>query len=139
MQLWSIAAREGQVWELLLKIISGQVAQPVLQKATTSRKTGKTAVKAMKSAHLFVNIGGIEDSVLEGLLNDVVIGHGTLQHLNEQCAMVKARMKVQSAVLQHVDMKETDWEVGSRIRARSRWPSTMPSWSGGRRHWCVKV
>ena len=27
--------------------------------------------------------------------------------------MVKARMKVQAAVLQHVDVKETDWEVGS--------------------------
>ena len=37
MQLWSIAAREGPVWELLLKIISGQVARPALQRATRCR------------------------------------------------------------------------------------------------------
>ena len=30
MQLWSIAAREGQVLELLQKIISGDVVQPDL-------------------------------------------------------------------------------------------------------------
>ena len=28
MPLWSIAAREGKVWELLQKIISGDVVQP---------------------------------------------------------------------------------------------------------------
>ena len=68
-------------------------------------------MRATKSDHLFVNIGGIEDMVLEALLHDVVIGHGTLQRLNEQCAMVKARMKVQAAVLQHVDVNESDWDV----------------------------
>ena len=109
MQLWSIAAREGPVWDLLLKIISGDVVAPEPQRANTSRKTVKRGVKAVNSAANFVNIGGIEDDVLVSLLNEIVIGHASLQRLNEKCALVKARMKVQTAILSDNIIDESDW------------------------------
>jgi len=56
MQLWSIAAREGPVWDLLLKIISGDVVAPEPERASTSRKSVKRGVKAVNSAANFVNI-----------------------------------------------------------------------------------
>ena len=112
MQLWSIAAREGPVWNLLLKIIVGDVVAPQALKANTSRKTAKRGVvKAVNSAANFVNIGGIDDDILVSLLNEVVVGHASLQRLNEKCALVKARMKVQTAILQDRAIDADDWAV----------------------------
>jgi hypothetical protein len=112
MQLWSIAAREGPVWDLLLKIIVGDIVAPQALKANTSRKSAKRGVvKAVNSAANFVNIGGIDDDILVSLLNEVVVGHASLQRLNEKCALVKARMKVQTAILQDQAIDADDWEV----------------------------
>ena len=108
MQLWSIAARSGKVWELLLKIIAGDVVAPE-ERANTSRKSGKRGVKVVNSAANFVNIGGLDDDVLEELLHEIVIGHASLLRLNEKCALVKARMKVQTAILTDARINQDDW------------------------------
>ena len=68
-------------------------------------------MQVVKSAAMFTNIGDIDDAVLEGLLNDVAIGHSSLQRLNGQCALVKARRKVQTAIPQDADIAEREWEV----------------------------
>ena len=74
MQLWSIAAREGKVWELLQKIISGDVLQPNVRTPGKGHGRGvRKAAKAVNSAALFTNIGGVDDTVLVPLLHDVVI------------------------------------------------------------------
>ena len=107
MQLWSLAARDGRVWDLLLQIISGQVTSPPGSVKGSKRSARKN--KVVKSAANFTAIGGIEDDVLEKLLHDVVIGHASLQRLNEQFGLVKARMKLQTAVLQHKDVADSEW------------------------------
>ena len=61
-----------------------------------------------------MNIGGVDDAVLVPLLHDVVIGHASLQRLNDQCALVKARMKLQTAILSDVNVKQFDWEAAQK-------------------------
>ena len=115
MQLWSIAAREGKVWELLQKIISGEVVQPDARTPGKGRGRGlRKPAKAVNSAALFTNIGGVEDAVLVPLLHDVVIGHASLQRLNDQCALVKARMKLQTTILSDENVKLFDWDAAQK-------------------------
>jgi hypothetical protein len=86
-QLWSLAARTGPVWELILRIIMGDVVPPALMKGSNRRAGGRARLKPVKSAANSTNIGGLEDSVLVPLLEAVVNGHSTLQKLSEQvCA-----------------------------------------------------
>ena len=60
------------------------------------------------------NIGGIEDASLIPMLNDIINGHSSLQRLNESCALVKARTKVQTVVLQDANIDLDDWEDALR-------------------------
>ena len=68
---------------------------------------------SQQSAH-FTNIGGVDDAVPVPLLHDVVIGHASLQRLNDQCALVKARMKLQLAILSDVNVKQFDWDAAQK-------------------------
>ena len=78
MQLGSIAAREVKVWELLQKIISGDVVQPDVRTPGKGRGHGvRKAAKVVNSAANFTNIGGVDDAVLVSLLHDVVIGRAS--------------------------------------------------------------
>lgn len=119
MQLWSLAARANPVWELLLKIIKGDITPPAQLKSNSSRRTAqrKGAVKDVKSAAPFTNIGGVEDDVLVSLLNQVIAGQVTLQRLNDLCALVKARMRVQTAVLMDSKVQEESW-----VEAQKKFP-----------------
>ena len=119
MQLWSLAARPDPVWEPLLKIIKGDITPPVQLKSTSSRRAAlrKGAVKHVKSASSFTNIGGVDDDVLIALLNQVIAGEVTLQKLNDMCALVKARMRVQTAVLTDVKVQQDSW-----AEAREKFP-----------------
>ena len=112
MQLWSLAGRSGEVWELLLRIVTGDVTPPPQLRAGKSRggKARKAVVKVVNSAANFTNIGGIEDAALIPMLNDIINGHSSLQRLNESCALVKARTKVQTVVLQDSNIDIDDWE-----------------------------
>ena len=112
MQLWSIASRDGPVWALLNQIISGDITAPLQLKSSSSRRAGqrRAGVKTVKSAANFTNIGGVEDSMLVTLLQQVVSGQTTLQKLNDLCALVKARMRVQTAVLMDVHVSLFEWE-----------------------------
>ena len=111
MQLWSIACRTGRVWELLLKIITGDVIAPKQSKVSSTRRAGRnrSGLKVVKSAANFTNIGGIDDNLLVPLLEAVVNGHASLQKLNDQCALLKARMRVQTAVLTDSNVETNDW------------------------------
>jgi len=112
MQLWSLAGRSGEVWELLLRIVTGDVTPPPQLKAGKSRggKARKAGLKVVNSAANFTNIGGIEDASLIPMLNDIINGHSSLQRLNESCALVKARTKVQTVVLQDANIDIDDWD-----------------------------
>ena len=68
-------------------------------------------LKVVNSAANFTNIGGIDDAALIPMLNDVINGHSSLQRLNESCALVKARTKVQTVVLQDLNVDMDDWEA----------------------------
>ena len=114
LQLWSLAARKGRVWELLHKIVAGDMVHIQDRSSGSSskaRKTRKGGAKEVKSAANFTNIGGIDDSILEEMLQAIVVGHASLQRLNEQCGLVKARMRLQTAVLQDSNVEEEDWEA----------------------------
>lgn len=111
LQLWSLAARRGRVWELLHKIVSGDMVHSQERSGSKGRKSKRKGAKEVKSAANFVNIGGIDDTILEGLLQAIVVGHASLQRLNEQCALVKARMRLQTTVLQDSNVAEEDWDV----------------------------
>ena len=69
----------------------------------------RAPLKPVKSAASFTNIGGPEGSVLVPLLEAVVNGHSTLQKLSDRCALIKARMRVQTAVLSDVKITEDSW------------------------------
>ena len=100
------------MWDPLLKIIKGEVTAPAVLKSNSTRRGGqqrKGAVKPVKSASPFTNIGGIEDEVLVVLLNQVISGQVTLQKLNDQCGLVKARMRVQTAVLTDSRIQQDSW------------------------------
>ena len=75
----------------------------------------KPATKEVKSAALFTNIGGIDDDTLRLLLEEIVNGHATLQKLNEKCALIKARMRVQTAVLQDQRVVQEDWSEAKKM------------------------
>jgi hypothetical protein len=74
MQLWSIASRDGPVYDLLIQIISGNVAGggPVRNSSRSYKK--KPTSKEVKSAALFTNIGGIDDDTLCSLLEEIING-----------------------------------------------------------------
>ena len=77
MQLWSLAGRSGVVWELLIRIITGDVTPPPQLRAGKSRggKARKAVLKVVNSAANFTNIGGIDDAALIPMLTDVINGH----------------------------------------------------------------
>jgi hypothetical protein len=110
-QLWSLAARTGKVWEYLWAIISGRVTPPAQPKAKTTSKGHKQRaprVKVVKSAAPFTNIGGVDDETLEAILYDVVVGHSSAQKVNEKCGIVKARVRVQTAIMSDPNIREFD-------------------------------
>lgn len=121
MQLWSIAARSGPVWDNLWLIISGQVTPPPSTMSLSRRRGGKQRpprVKTVKSAANFTNIGGVDDETLTELLHEVVVGHSSLQKLNEQCGLHKARVRVQTVVMSDPSLSEfDDW-----TEARKKFP-----------------
>ena len=134
MQLWSIAARTGEVWDLLLKIINGDVTPPPQLRKEKSRggRARKAVLKSVKSAANFTHIGNIEDEALISLLTDVVNGHSSLQRLNDARALVKPRMKVQTVILQDPSVRLDDWEAAEkkyplscREQFAERWAVTL--------------
>ena len=111
MQLWSIAARSGPVWDNLWLIITGQVSPPPTAMTQSSRRHGKqrpARVKTVKSAANFTNIGGVDDETLNDLLHEIVVGHSSLQKLNEQCGLIKARVRVQTVVMSDAQLAQFD-------------------------------
>ena len=110
-QLWSLASRTGPVWDLLMRIITGDVTPPVQLKSSSNRRAGggRARLKTVNSAAGFTNIGGLDDVVLVPLLQSVVKGQLTLQKLGDKCALIKARMRVQTAVLSDVNVNEESW------------------------------
>jgi hypothetical protein len=112
MQLWSLAGRSGEVWDLLLKIITGDVTAPSTGKPEKRGvRERKAKVKQVNSAANFTNIGGIEDAALIPLLTDVVNGHSSLQRLSDCCSLLKSRRKVQTVVLQDGSVNLHDWDA----------------------------
>ena len=110
-QLWTIARRQGEVWDLLWKIIAGQVVLPDQRSRWSRCGFNRNTHGPVTSAANLTNIGHVDDSELVLLLHDVVSGRSSLQGLNEQCALVKARKKVQMAILSDTNVKLFDWDV----------------------------
>ena len=119
MQLWSLASRTGPVWVLLKRIMNGDIAAPPIKLSNSSRRGKKSVMKPAKSAACFTNIGGLDEAQLVPLLEAVACGRSTLQTLNDQCSLTKARMRVQTAVLTDSKVSQTSWEdaVGIFVRA----------------------
>ena len=112
--LWHLATRKGEVWELLWKIIVGDVVLPDQRSRWGRCGFVSKAHGPVKSAANLTNTWEVDDSVLVLLLQDVVNGRSSLQGLNEQCALVKARKKVQTAILSDTTVDELDWDAAQK-------------------------
>ena len=83
-QLWTIARRQGEVWDLLWKIIAGQVVLPDQRCRWSCCGFNRKTHGLVKSAANLTNVGLMDDSVLVVLLHDVVSGRSSLQGLDER-------------------------------------------------------
>ena len=81
-QLWTLAAREGPVWEELEKIFTGQVANA-------------HKFKKPQSPSNFTSMGAIPEGDLLVLLRAVTSGRKTLKQFTDSCRAYKARARVQ--------------------------------------------
>lgn len=130
MQLWSLASRSTPVWDLLAQIMRGDIVQCGSRKSNSNRRRGqKVASREVKSASAFTNIGGVDDSVLIPLLEDIVKGRSTLTKLNDQCGLTKARMRVQTAVLTDCKVRLTSWEDAVRAFPRACDTAFVERWA----------
>ena len=128
MQLWSLASRSSAVWSLLQQIMSGDYV-PSARAKNSNRRQGQKAKKEMKSASQFTNIGGLEDSALIPLLEDIVHGRSTLTKLNDMCGLMKARVRVQTAVLTDGNVSQTSWEDAARTFPRACDAAFVERWA----------
>ena len=129
MQLWSLVSRSLPVWSLLHQIMSGDIVPSARPKNSNRRAGQKSAVKEVKSASAFTNIGGVEDSALIPLLEDIVNGRATLTKLNDQCGLTKARGRVQTAVLTDDKVSLTSWEDAARSFPRACDAAFVERWA----------
>jgi hypothetical protein len=104
-QLWGLAAREGQVWECLVKIITGNVNNKRFQKP--------------KSASPFTTMANIAEEDLVVMLTKVVNGTHSLTQFRAATKVYKARVRVQSEILQYPAINLRSWEEG-----KARFPNT---------------
>jgi hypothetical protein len=103
-QLWGLVSKSEQVWDLLQKIFTGDVANA-------------KDFKKPRSASNFVHMGNIPDEDLLPMLQPVVSGSKTLKEFTDSCKLWKAVARVQTAILTHIN-DGTDWEA-----VQERYPS----------------
>ena len=104
-QLWTLAARSGEVWDELRKIFTGNVAN-------------RDKFKIPKSASNFTSMGAIPDEDLLVLLRGVSAGRMTLKQFTDSCRAYKATARVQRDILSHEEIDEVSW-----VEAQKRFPS----------------
>lgn len=97
--LWQVAAKTGKVWDLLSQLLAGDI----------KKGQGKSLPKPIKSTSMIAGMGGLEDSDLALILQEVIDGTLDIGKFNQRCAQFKATIKVQTAVLNELDL--SDWCV----------------------------
>jgi hypothetical protein len=104
-QLWTLAARSGDVWMELRKIFTGNVAN-------------REKFKIPKSASNFTSMGAIPDEDLLVLLRAVSAGRMSLKQFTDNCRAYKATARVQRDILSHEDIQHVSW-----VEAQQSFPS----------------
>ena len=104
-QIWTLAARSGEVWTELQKIFTGNVANR--EKFTVPR-----------SASNFTSMGAIPDADLLVLLRAVSAGRMSLKQFTDQCKAYKATARVQRDILSHEEIHHVSW-----VEAQQDFPS----------------
>ena len=94
-QLWSIASRDGEIWKCISQMLRGDI----------QRKN----FKAPRSASNFTSMGAIDDEDLLVLLRDVTEGNGNMKTFAKACQVYKARVRVQTEILNFLQLE--DWEA----------------------------
>ena len=115
-QLWTLASRTGSIWKCLKKIIQGNVANA-------------KAFKKPKSAATFTNMGGIPDSDLRIMLEQVVCGAYTMTQFSTQCKIYKARARVQVAILSNDSINLDSWTVAQEKFPKTCAPGIVDLWA----------
>ena len=105
-QLWTLAAKSGEVWEELAKIFTGDVANA-------------SKFKKPKSASNFTSMGAIPDNDLLVLLRSVTAGRSSLKQFTDECKAYKATARVQREILSHEDVLQSSW-----VEAQEAFPTT---------------
>jgi hypothetical protein len=104
-QTWTIAIRSGKIWEILERIVSGNVVTP-------------RTFKVPKSAHPFTTMAGIPSSDLQMLLGKVVTRQLSLKAFHTTCKSYKARHRIQLAVLEMIRPKDLNVFTWSEAKAK---------------------
>ena len=104
-QLWTLAARSGDVWTELRKIFTVEVAN-------------REKFKVPKSTSNFTSLGAIPDEDLLVLLRAVSAGRMSLKQFTNNCRAYKATARMQRDILSHEDIHEVSW-----VEAQKKYPS----------------
>jgi len=95
-QLWTLAAKTGEVWDELRKIFTGEVVNA-------------HKFKKPRSASNFTSMGNIPDEDLLVMLRGVTCGRLSLKQFTDECKAYKATARVQREILSHTDISQESW------------------------------
>ena len=101
-QLWTLAAREGDVWVELEKIFTGNVANA-------------HKFKKPQSASNFTGMVAIPEEDLLVLLRGVTSGRKTLKQFTDSCRAYKATARVQREILSHEEISQDSWVEAQEV------------------------
>ena len=105
-QLWALATRSEQVYDLMMRIFQGPPAGT------------KPRFKPPSGASAFVSMGGVPDHVLVDFLTPVVDQQQKPSYIGNSCNMYKLGERVMEAVLEKIQESANDsdlkWETVSK-------------------------
>ena len=110
--LWQIASKTGEVWDLLLKIIEGNITTLAVE----TKKGKKKQNSKLVSASLLNGLGGIPDEDLVQMLRPITLGHRSLKNFNSECRLYKAKQRVQREILVNPAIGGTVWKHNPNFR-----------------------
>ena len=112
-QLWTLASRTGEIWDCISKMLKGDIRHKKF--------------KPPRSASNFTSMGNIPDDDLIVLLRDVTEGAGTMKTFAKACQVYKAKVRVQTEILNF--LQQEDWEAAQSVYPRACNVNTVDIWA----------